>query len=380
MKTYKIGIAGYGGFGKFLHQGWNKLENVQVAAIADEAAGKLQGLKGVKTTSRWEDLLYDPEIDLLALITPPHTHEHMAIACLEAGKAVFIEKPLTLSLASGKKILEARDRTGRPASTDFIMRFNPLIREIRRLAAEGVFGKLRRVDVENYAQDEALPPWFWKPEESGGILIEHGIHFFDIVHFLSPAKVLGVTGMRHLRNAQQEDQVLANVVYEDGLVATHYHSFARPGFFEKTKIKLAFDLADMELHGWIPLWADVNILVNAETKKAITSSPIFKGAESVPVDRMADDSRPKGWGLEGAEPGRRQIRSGGIAYEVEEVLSGKFDLGRSKEAVYTQCIQDSLLDVLRKIDEPGYALTAPLEVGMASLEVAIRATEMARER
>ncbi|MBK8491958.1 MAG: Gfo/Idh/MocA family oxidoreductase [Saprospirales bacterium] len=378
MKTFKIGIIGYGGFGAFLHQGWKQLPQVQVTAIAEEDASKLKGLDGVKITSNWRDLLQDPDIDLIAIVTPPSTHETMAIACMEAGKHVFIEKPLTLTVQSAQKIMEVRDQTGMAVSTDFIMRFNPLIRELRRLTQEGVFGKLRRVDVENYAQDEQLPldHWFWEPERSGGILIEHGIHFFDIVHFLSPSKVLTVNGLHHMRNPRQEDQVLANVVYEGGLIATHYHSFARPGFFETTKIKLAYDLADLELHGWIPLWADVKMLVNAQTKKAISSSSFFEVFDSTPVDRAADESRPSGWGLaDGGEFPRRHIKSGGLEYQVEEVLTGKFNTGRSKEEVYTSCVQDSLLDVLQKMDNPAHLLTAPLEAGLASLEVAIRATE-----
>ncbi len=106
-----------------------------------------------------------------------------------------------------------------------------------------------------------------------------------------------MNGLKHERNARQEDQVMANVLYEGGLIATHYHAFSRPGFFEATKIKLAYDLADIEVHGWMPLWADVKALVNAETKQSLLSSPLFKMTDSIPVEQAFDESRPKGWGI-----------------------------------------------------------------------------------
>lgn len=381
MKNYQIGIIGYGGFGKFLHKWWNQLEHVRVAAIADEIPEKLEGIQGVKTFTDWRALLVEKELDVIAIVTVPDSHMEMANACMEAGKHVFIEKPLAATMADARSILETRDRTGQIAAVDFIMRFNPMLRELQRLGQEGVFGKLRRVDVENYAQDESMGPehWFWDRDRSGGILVEHGVHFIDLVHFLNPARMLAVNGMKHDRNPRQEDQIMANVVYEGGLIATHYHSFARPGFFEVNKIKLAYDLADIELHGWIPLWGEVKVLVNSETKKSLFSSPLFKAGQVVPVDQAADDSRPEGWGLASGETSsRRTLHSGGIPYEVEEVLTGTFDTGRTKLDVYAACVQSSLMDIIHKIEKPDHSLAAPLEAGLASLEVATRASESAR--
>lgn len=390
MKTFNIAIIGYGGFGKFLHNGWNKIDSARVTAVVDQDAGKMQGLEGIKTFTNWRDILNDKDIDLVAIVTEPSSHEMIATACMEAGKHVLIEKPLAITLADAQKIIEVRDKTGMVAGIDFIMRFNPLLQSIKSLTQKEVFGKLRRVDVENYAQDQQLPQWhwFWDHDLSGGILIEHAVHFIDLVHFISPSKVLSVNGLKHNRNPIQEDQIMANVLYEDGLIATHYHSFARPGFFEKTSIKLSYDLADIELHGWIPLEADIKVLVNVLTKQTLLSSPFFELGSAIPVESASDESRPAGWGTDDntaelpnaqeSHPTSRRISSGGIDYVVEEVLTGRLELGRSKQEVYTSCIQASLFDVMHKIKTPAYKLTAPLEAGLASLEVAVRATESAR--
>ncbi|MBK8566321.1 MAG: Gfo/Idh/MocA family oxidoreductase [Saprospiraceae bacterium] len=381
MKTFNVGIIGYGGFGKFLHNAWRQMDNVRVVAIADLNADKLQNLESISVFANWRDLIRQENIDLVAIVTEPSTHETMAKACMEAGKNVLIEKPLALLPDDARRIMEARDKTRMVAATDFIMRFNPLLQYLQQLTQAGIFGQLRRVAVENYAQDEQLPleHWFWDTARSGGILVEHAVHFIDLVHFLQPNKVLAVNGLKHNRNERQEDQIMANVLYEGGLIATHYHAFSRPGFFEKTKIKLAYDLADLELNGWIPLQGELTALVNQETKASLLQNPFFKLTRAVPIEEAADESRPKGWGLTStANRDPSLLSSGGILYKANEMVSGLFDLGRSKQEVYMDCVQASLQDVLDKISNPAHQLVAPLEAGLKALEVATLATFSAR--
>ncbi len=384
MRVFNIGIIGYGGFGKFLHHAWRQIDNVRVVSVADKIVNKIEGLTEVNAYTDWLDLIQVENIDVIAIVTEPSTHEIIATTCMKAGIHVLIEKPLAITLADAEKIIQIRDQTGTIAAIDFVMRFNPLLQELQRFTQLELFGKLRRIDVENYAQDEQLPPdhWFWNLDHSGGILIEHAVHFIDLVHFLYPAKLSTVNGLKHNRNQQQEDQVMANALYEGGLIATHYHSFARPGFFETTKIKLAYDLADIELHGWIPLWGDVTALVNPQTKKSLMDSTLFEPEHSKPIENISDESRPRGWGItdKPRNLSKHEVHSGGLSYKVDEIISGKFQLGQSKEAVYVKCVQASLLDVLKKIDNPSHQLTAPLETGLASLEVAVRATESARNK
>lgn len=382
MRLYNIGIIGYGGFGKFLHNAWNQPGSVRVAAVADKMADAMHGLNGVKTFTDWREMLLEKDIDVVAIVTEPATHETIATACMEAGKHVLIEKPLAITLSDAEKIRQTRDRTGAVAAIDFIMRFNPLLQALQGFTRQEIFGKLRRVDVENYAQDEQLPPahWFWHPGRSGGILIEHAVHFIDLVHFFAPAKLQTVNGLKHNRNPQQEDQIMANALYEGGLIATHYHSFARPGFFETTRIKLAYDIADIELHGWIPLGGTLKALVNSHTKQTLLACPFFQLDDTTSIENASDESRPKGWGATG-NPGntdRRTVRSGGISYEVNEIVTGRFRMYQSKQEVYADCVRASLVDVLKKIENPAHQLSASLETGMASLEVAVRATESAR--
>lgn len=147
MKIFNIGIIGFGGFGKFLFNAWNQLENIQVTAIADINAAAVKGFENIQYFSDWNDMIRLESIDLVAIVTEPNTHKEMANACMLAGKHVLIEKPLAISSEDAEEIIHTRDQTGVVAAIDFIMRFNPLIQTIQALTLEGIFGKLRRVDV-----------------------------------------------------------------------------------------------------------------------------------------------------------------------------------------------------------------------------------------
>ena len=398
MCKHKIGIIGYGGFGAFLHHAWEDMEEATLVAVADHNPARQPDGK-LKFYTRWQDLLEDPEPDIIVVATPPATHAEIACTAMEAGKHAFIEKPLATTLDDASCILATQEKSGRSATVDFMMRFNPLVETLEHITTHRLLGELRRVDVENYAQDSALPPghWFWDQETAGGILIEHGVHFIDIVHLLTDQHPVRVTGERHLRNGTLEDQVMANVLYDEGLMTTHYHSFARPGFLEITTIHLAFDLGQVTLTGWIPLSGTITALANDRTARAVQAFDGFKLEHSLPVHQAPDFSRPEGWGsldspkghevspkgsLDGtsSQLGHRTVCSGGIDYRVDKLLSGTFSLGMSKTEVYRTSLRCMMRDFIRSIDVPGHVPRVTLHDGFTSLEVAVRATMSARQQ
>jgi len=380
MKIYNVGIIGYGGFGQFLHNAWKNIENVEVVCVSDIDKSRNTDDK-LRFYEHWKDLINDPEVDIVSIAVPPKYHAEMAIFAMEAGNHVLIEKPLAIKSEDGSRILAARNRTGKVAAVNFMMRFNPLIEVLRNLTGEKVFGELRRVDVENYAQDEMLSRdhWFWKPDISGGILIEHAVHFIDLVHYLELKKPLVVTGVIYKRNADQEDRVMANILYEGGLMATHYHAFALPGFFESTSIRLLYDLAVIDLEGWIPLKGRIRALVNAETKEMIQILPNLNIRSEVKTIDIEDESRPEGWGGDMEQKSRNQVRSAGIEYHVEEMIAGIFDVGLPKGRVYSDCLAGIMKDLVKAIENPDYSPRATIEDGVLCLAIAETATHFGRK-
>lgn len=382
MTAHNVGIIGYGGFGKFLHNAWQKLEQIKVIAIADVIVSrKPEG--DIKFYTRWQDLVQNKNIEIVAVVTPPSTHAEIACAALQAGKHIFLEKPIAITIDDAKKIIRTRDETSNKAVINYMMRFNPIIESLGLLSHARVFGELRRVAVENYAQDSSLPAehWFWNIDISGGILIEHGVHFIDVVHSLTNAKYSSVNGLVSSHFIQNENQVLANVLYDNGLIATHYHSFSRPGFFEDTSIRLSFDLTQIDIHGWIPLTGEIRALVNDSTTEKVKLLPGLKIEQKIPLDQIEDISRPEGWG-EGVQSAGEQlpykIRSGGAMYDVDRMIKGTFQISKTKAQVYSDCVRSVMLDLVHSVEESTHKLRANLEDGLISLEVASLATEDGR--
>lgn len=376
MKSqHNIGIIGYGGFGRFLHYHWNALDGIQVVAVADQK--RLDIDMGIRVYANWKAMLKDPDLDIIAVATPPCFHADMACAAMEAGKHVLIEKPLAVTIKDAKRIIQARDHNNRIACLDYMFRFNPIVLALRHINESSVLGQLRHVVVENLAQDSGLPHdhWFWDKSASGGIFIEHGVHFFDLVRYISGQSHIGVRAFSNWRNKHQEDQVYALVKHSGGLLAAHYHAFSRPGFFETTSIKLVFDLGQIEVRGWIPLSGTITALIYAESKQALEVLPGFQIDRSVPIDLLKDESRPEGWGEASGES--HYVTSGGKAYGVDTMIEGRFSTGRMKGEVYGSCVQAVLLDMIKALEDTSHRPVVPLEEALESLEIAIEADQSA---
>lgn len=378
MKKYKIGIIGYGGFGKFLHHWWAKLDNVEVAAVADHGI-TFENQENFKTYKNWEDLLADTEIDIVSIVTPPGLHAEMACAAMRAGKHVLLEKPIAISKEEAQQILQVQRETGKVITVDHMIRYNPIIQTIQKLGKKNVLGQLRQVVVNNYAQDDALPAehWFWNREVSGGIMVEHGVHFFDIVNAIGGQNFTEVYGVSHQRNEQQRDRVAALVLYDEGLIASYYHAFAGPGFFEQTTIQLSYDLARIEIEGWMPMKGKVKAIVNSEARTSFSTLPGWSETEAESFEKMRDVSRPEGWGSskENAAQDQDLIKIGGVSYNADQMISGTFEIQKTKGEVYGSCVQMILSDIIKKIENENHELTITAENAFEALKIAVLASK-----
>lgn len=370
MNRRSVGIIGFGGFGQFLYNSWRDHPEASVKAIC-EPRTDVHVPTGVKHFQDWREFLKEPGIEIVSIATPPNTHEELAIAALQHQKHVLSEKPITISMASAERILSASRNSNKILVVDFMLRFDPLVQILKSWTKENYFGGLRRVSVENYAQDESLPPdhWFWDKKQSGGILIEHGIHFIDLVNTISGARAVNVQGVRHARNSIQEDQVLANVLYDSGLIATHYHDFSRPGYFEKTTQTYVYDLAEITLEGWIPLSGKINALVDIKTADLVRTLPNFDEQEFTSIQKLSDESRPEGWGT-GRKNQAPQLNVSAQKLKVTHMIAGTFHMGQTKANLYKQLVNSVLSGVIKKIANPNHELFVNIEESLAALSIA----------
>ena len=184
--TIGLGVIGCGGFGLFALQQFAQVPGVQLTGMAGtarpaaEAAARRFRLEDVVDV---EKLLASADVDLVYISTPPFLHYDQAKQALSAGKHVICEKPLALTVEQADELIDIARRGDRLLVANLMQRYNPLFDMVGQLIKQRPLGDLLHGYFENYASDENLPAehWFWDRTKSGGIFVEHGVHFCDMV-------------------------------------------------------------------------------------------------------------------------------------------------------------------------------------------------------
>ena len=244
----RVAVVGAGGFGQFCLEAYRQTGDISVAAVADpKLAGRaLPTHPELSITANWRSLLDSSAVEVIHLATPPLLRAEIAVPALKAGKSVFCEKPLALSLREADEILDAARLAGRSVGVDYVLRHHPAFELVARLSTSGLFGPLRTFSLQNFAQ--ALPDdhWMWDTEKSGGILVEHGVNFFDAYGQIAgaPEEVWG--------SAPRKEAVQVTVRYVSGAIGHYFHEFAWPQNVERTHGIIFFERGYVEIDGWIP--------------------------------------------------------------------------------------------------------------------------------
>ncbi len=189
-------------------------------------------------------------LDLVQVCTPPQTHVPLAIAAVEAGVPVLVEKPTALSLAEMDRLVEASRRADVPAMTVYQHRFGPAARRLRRFAADGLLGHPLIATCETLwhrTPDYFDVPWRGRWEiEGGGPTIGHGIHQFDLLlSVLGPWTKLTAFAARRALPTDTEDVSMAVAEFHNGALATVVNSIVSTR--ETSRLRFDFERASVEV-------------------------------------------------------------------------------------------------------------------------------------
>ena len=158
-----------------------------VFAVASSTPGRAASLAETHDVPRaledWRDLVALEELDLVSVASTTDLHGEQAVAALEAGKAVLCEKPMALDLAEAQSMRAAAREREAVACIDFLWRHRAAESEFHRRIAEGVLGRVARIDWTISwpgLPDWALPmSWNWQASRGGGMLGNVGSHWLD---------------------------------------------------------------------------------------------------------------------------------------------------------------------------------------------------------
>jgi len=253
-----IGLIGAGGFARFALHAFSKLPGICIAAVVDinkQAACQLGEEFGLLVYNALEDLLKSESIDLIYIATPPHLHYAQAKKALISGKHVICEKPAALTSREAEELVAIASSRNILYVVNLMQRYNPLFGTVKTIVQENILGNFRHGYFENYASDQHLLPghWFWDFSKSGGIFIEHGVHFFDLFSgWLGEGKIVGAWQLSRPETKEpMVDRVQATVLYNGGLV-NFYHGFDQPDILDRQELRLLFEHGEITLYGWVP--------------------------------------------------------------------------------------------------------------------------------
>lgn len=178
----RVGLIGYGYAGKTFHAPLiNAANGLTLAGVASRDAAKVRAdLPDVTVYPDAKALIGTPDIDLVVIATPNDTHTHLALAALEAGKHVVIDKPFALNVDEARQVVAAAERHGRFLSVFHNRRWDSDFLTIRRALADGLIGDVLHFESHfDRFRPQVRDRWRERDGPGGGLWFDLGPHLVD---------------------------------------------------------------------------------------------------------------------------------------------------------------------------------------------------------
>lgn len=220
----RAAVIGYGYWGPNIVRNFKNCGAVELACVCDQLDAQLdlvqKAYPGVKTTKNLQEVLGDPSIDAVAIITPVASHFELGMAALKAGKHVWIEKPITASSEEAKKLCDEADRLGKVLFVDHTFIYTGAVRKLRELVSAGEIGKL--VCFDSIRSNLGL----YRPDVN--VLWDLAVHDVSIFDYALQPKVEAVsaTGVGNVPGYPEASAFLSCYLAGGGMTHTHVDWFA----------------------------------------------------------------------------------------------------------------------------------------------------------
>lgn len=205
-KTYRIGVLGPHGRGKVSLLAHQPGRGFEIAAVCGLSADGLEGYyekcgADLRFTTEVDDIIHSPEIDIVFICTPDFLHARQAIPALEAGKHVFLEKPMAITIEDCDRILAAAEKSSGRLFVGHNMRYFSVMRKMYDLIQEGRIGQVEAIWCRHFVGnggDYYFKNYNSEREYTTSLLLQKGAHDIDIIHWLAGAYTQRVVGMGKL--------------------------------------------------------------------------------------------------------------------------------------------------------------------------------------
>jgi myo-inositol 2-dehydrogenase/D-chiro-inositol 1-dehydrogenase len=213
-KPVNTAMIGTGNRGSFLLQGVLKQPNAKVLALCDikpdrlDKAATAAAKDNPATYADWRRIIERKDVDAVFIATPPYLHSEMAIEAIKAGKHVYCEKPLGVTAAQVRALLDAAKGSTKVFVAGQQLRSQKQLAETVRKIRDGVIGDVVMVKAQRHApadldHDGTSGDWYFDVTKSGGYLIEQSVHNLDLCNWAigaHPLRACGFGGIVFYKN------------------------------------------------------------------------------------------------------------------------------------------------------------------------------------
>jgi len=321
-----VAVVGVGYWGKNLVRNFHQLGALTLLCDPDQAveASCRQEYDGVRFCADFTAVLSDPSVTAVALATPAVTHYEMAKAALEAGKDVFVEKPLAIEVKHGEELVTLAEAKRRVLMVGHILQYHPAVLKLQRLIQDGSLGKINylysnRLNIGKIRTEENIL-WSFAPHDisvmlsllnemprrvscRGGAYLNQDVCDVTLSHFDFPSGVQAHIFVSWLHPVKEQRLVVIGsekmAVFDD--TAEHKLVLYPHKVEWKNRIPLAVKAKGeiVELDDQEPLRAECQHFLDCVASR---TAPLSSGAEGLRVLRILDACQ-------------RALRSGGVALE-----------------------------------------------------------------
>lgn len=217
LDKVRVGMIAVGGRGG-LWRHWHRPKDgrsvvVGGADVSPEALDRFRSDHGGSpyVTADYRDLLARDDIDAVAVCSPDYCHEEHALAVLGAGKHLFLEKPMAITVEGCDRVLAAWKASGKRMMIGFNMRYMNIFRVMKEIVDSGAIGEVRAVWVRHfvgYGGDFYYHDWHATRANTTSLLLQKGSHDLDMIHWISGAyaeRVAGFGGLDYFGGSRPND-------------------------------------------------------------------------------------------------------------------------------------------------------------------------------
>lgn len=231
MKELRIALIGCGGMGMRLGRSLNALEGARIAVCCDIDVNRA---KAATAELGADDRVYDylmalqnKSIDAVIIATPNHLHAPMAINAAHAGKHVYTEKPMALSVADCDAMIAAAKKAGVKLMVGQVLRYIGQFAKAKQIIDTGELGKPFVVDIDRVNQEADREAWRRTKAETGGMLCEVHVHELDFMAYILGEPVSAYAQSGHFGDNPYDfdDELLAIYRFRNGGISSLHASF-----------------------------------------------------------------------------------------------------------------------------------------------------------